>query len=93
MAKVLATTEQNNINLKGMPFPFSGVFWNNINDTSWDKIDIYMDGYVRNPDIKIVVANQTVINRENCSDDNEWAPTAKSGQLFIYNITKTYYWG
>lgn len=45
-----------------------------------------------------ITRNVISLNRPNSKSainraDNSIIPIAKSGQLLIYNITKTYYWG
>ena len=58
----------------GTDYPYSGVFWNNEDDTSWEKIDINLDGSCRMADINIKVGNKTVVDEENCSSHKEWTP-------------------
>lgn len=58
----------------GTDYPYSGVFWNNVEDTCWENIDINLDGSCRMADINIKVGNKTVVDEENCSSHKEWTP-------------------
>jgi hypothetical protein len=58
----------------GTNYPFSGVFWNNSEETDWKnlKIDIY--GTCRNAAIEIRVGDKLVVDKENLSAHDKWRP-------------------
>ncbi|MBP5222479.1 MAG: hypothetical protein J6Z35_04875 [Lachnospiraceae bacterium] len=58
----------------GTDFPYSGIFWNDIYNNSWEDIDITLGGTCRMADITITVGGKTVVNEENCSSHDEWTP-------------------
>ena len=58
----------------GTDFPYSGIFWDDI-DRSWaEDINITTNGFVRNVDVVIKVGDSTVVREENCSAHSEWKP-------------------
>ena len=60
----------------GTDFPYSGVFWNNDNiyNTDWDDIDIFLNGICRAASVKITVGDEVAVFEKNCSAHKEWRP-------------------
>ena len=59
----------------GTDFPYSGIFWNDI-ERSWaDDIHITLNGFVRNVDVRIEVGESVPVNEKNCYAHKEWKPT------------------
>lgn len=59
--------------LGGTDFPFSGVFWTNI-DKPIDDISIYVDGMERMVEVDIYVNNRLAVDEYNCDSHSEWKP-------------------
>ena len=60
----------------GTDFPYSGVFWDkdNIYNTDWDDIDIFLNGICRAASVKITVGDEVAVFEKNCSAHKEWRP-------------------
>ena len=59
---------------RGTDFPYSGVFWDEAYNNSWNNIRITMGGAVRTASINIKVGGNTVVDESNCSSHSEWRP-------------------
>ena len=58
----------------GTDFPYSGVFWSDLNDTNGSDISISFGGTCRRAEINIYVGDKTVVSETNCSAHSEWKP-------------------
>ncbi len=58
----------------GTNFPYSGIFFNDINNIFGDDINITLTGCVRNAGITIKVGQKTVVDEINCSSHSEFKP-------------------
>ena len=58
----------------GTDFPYSGVFWSDLNDTNGSDISISFGGTCRMAEINIYVGDKTVVSESNCSAHSEWKP-------------------
>jgi len=60
----------------GTDFPYSGVFWDkdNIYNTDWEDMDIFLNGICRAASVKITVGDEVAVFEKNCSAHKEWRP-------------------
>ena len=58
----------------GTDFPYSGVFWTDSENNTWDAIDIELGGTCRMANIDIKVGDQKVVSERNCAAHSEWKP-------------------
>ena len=58
----------------GTSYPFSRVFWSDVDDTDWPFIFINIGGSSKNVNVRIKMGDKVVVDEKGCASHSEWRP-------------------